>query len=357
MMMTLMTRALGVLAAAVLACPALAQITPDRLYFGINRPVPMQVMLPAQDGKVWGDLHIDLYEPGVPEPVAVAPVEQGKVDIAALFPALWTEKTHKLRYAQLVAGAEKVGPPVVLQPMVNPTAAMFYSEQLKSPYFINPQTLTPNLKPKEGQIAWVNYEKIVYTGIRAYVDQHVLIETTLGEIEFRLNPEAAPNTAFNFRHLVEGGFFTDVIFHRVVPRLPSGAPFVIQVGDPTGSGDGGPGYSIDLEPSTLPHDFGVISMARETEPNTNGSQVFVCLSREGTKALDGRYTAFGHAVRGAETIMAIAAVPLIPDAPGQDPKNRPKDPPILQRARLIDAPPYGEAPPAVTRPAEPPKSR
>lgn len=335
---------------------AFAQLTPDRIYYGINRPIPMTVALPegvAADG----DLHIDLFNPGEHEPVHAAPVEVGKVDLAALFPSLWTDKSPRVQYAQLLVGTRKIGPPVVLQPMVNPLAAMLYSEQLKTPWFIDPTTQQPNFRPRDGQIAWVRYEASSYTGIRAYVDKHVVFETTLGEIEFRLSPADAPNTVWNFRHLVEGGFYTDIIFHRIVPRLPSGQPFVIQVGDPTGLGDGGPGYSIDLEPSKLAHDFGVISMARETEPNTNGSQVFVCLSREGTRALDGRYTAFGYAVRGAETITAIAAAPLTPDPPGQDPRNRPKDPPILQRARLVDAPPYGDAPPPVQRPPEPPKAR
>ncbi len=343
---------------ALLCCctPALAQLTPDRTYYGINRAIPMKVALPA-DAVIDGDLHIDLFNPGEHEPAHAAPVEVGGVDLAALFPSLWTSTAPKVQYAQLLIGTRKVGPPVVLQPMLNPPAAMLYSEQLKTPWFIDPTTQQPSFRPRDGQIAWVRYETSTYTGLRAYIDKHIIFETTLGEIEFRLSPADAPNTAWNFRQLVDGGFYTDIIFHRIVPRLPSGQPFVIQVGDPTGIGDGGPGYSIDLEPSKLAHDFGVISMARETEPNTNGSQVFVCLSREGTRALDGRYAAFGYAVRGSDTILSIAATPLLPDPPGQDPKNRPKDPPILQRAHLTDAPPYGEAPPPAQRPPEPLKSR
>ena len=131
------------------------------------------------------------------------------------------------------------------------------------------------------------------------------------------------------------------------------------MGDPTGTGDGGPGYSIDLEPTKLPHDFGVLSMARENEPNTNGSQVFVCLSREGTQKLDGKYAAFAQAVRGADTILAIAGTPLIPDRPGTDPKNRPKDPPEKMRSapRCLDAPPFGTGPGPLARPEESTKSR
>ncbi len=350
-------------AAVVLCCgvwlvlpsgEALGQLTPDREYFGVSRPIPMRVAAPA--GKV-GDLRIELYSAGDATPVAAAPIDKGGVDLSALFPSLWAAPGTKIQYAQLVVGEEKVGPAVVLVPMRNPMAAVLYSEQQKTVWYNDPQTGVPSFKPREGQVAWVSNETATFTGLRAYTDKHVVLTTTEGEIEFRLRPDEAPNTVCNFRQLVQGGFYTDIIFHRIVPQLATGAPFVIQVGDPTGTGDGGPGYSIDLEPSRLPHDFGVISMAREVEPNTNGSQVFVCLSREGTRSLDGRYTAFGEAVSGAEVITAIAAAPLIPDAPGQDPKNRPKDPPVLLSARLVDAPPYGTGPRPVTRPPEPPKSR
>src|SRR5262245_61421729 len=343
-------------ALCVLGAPAaLAQLVPDRLYYGINRPIPMQVAIP--EGKR-GDARIDVFVAGDLTPAATSFVTKGGVDLASLFPSLWTGGTPKLQYAQLIVGQEKVGPPVVLQPMVNPQAAMLYNEQLRTSWFQDPKTRTPSFKAKDGAIAWVSNETTTYTGLRAYVDKHLVFETSLGEIEFRLRPDQAPNTCFNIRHLAEGGFYTDIIFHRVVPKVPTtGAPFVIQVGDPTGTGDGGPGYSFDLEPSKLPHDFGVLSVARETEPNTNGSQVCVCLSREGTQRLDGRYTAFAQAVRGAETILAIAATPLIPDKPGEDPKNRPKEPPMLKSARLVDAPSYGTGPAPVTRPEEPARSR
>ena len=149
------TRVLAALLSLAVAVSTHAQLKPDRLYYGINRPVPMQVSLPpAPEGKAWGDLHIDLYTPGNPEPIAVAPVEQGKIDLGALFPIMWGTTTPKVQYAQLVAGTEKVGPPVVLQPMVNPAAAMVYSESAKGPWFIDPKTLTPSFKPRDGQIAW-----------------------------------------------------------------------------------------------------------------------------------------------------------------------------------------------------------
>ncbi|MBL8877234.1 MAG: peptidylprolyl isomerase [Phycisphaerae bacterium] len=178
------------------------------------------------------------------------------------------------------------------------------------------------------------------------------METDKGVIEFQLRPDVAPNTAWNFRELVGGGFYTDIIFHRIVPKLQSGHPFVIQVGDPTATGTGGPGYNIDLEQSSLQHDFGVLSMARSGDPNSNGSQVFVCLSRPGTAFLDGNYTTFGQAISGADVIRAIAASPI-------GAEGRPTDPmPLIKTATLVDAAPYGTGPKPITpeAPSQSPES-
>jgi peptidyl-prolyl cis-trans isomerase B (cyclophilin B) len=328
-------------------CPlvAHAQLTPDREYYGINRAMPMRVKLPEREQ---GALTITLFRAGSTDPEAVAPVEAGGVDLASLFPVLWTTRAPEVMYAQASLNDQRIGPPVVLIPMTTPATAMVYSPRLGQPWFTNPQTRKPNFEAREGEIAFVPGPP-AYSGVRAFVDQHVVFDTSLGEIEFRMRPEHAPVTVCNFLALVKGGYYTDITFHRVVPRLPSGAPFVIQVGDPTGGGDGGPGFSLDLEPSRLEHDFGVLSMARDAEPNTNGAQVFVCLSREGTRTLDGKYTSFAEAVRGGETILSISATPVKGD--------RPIEPPVLHSARLVDAPPYGRSPPRVAPPSPGPRDR
>lgn len=332
---------------------ARAQLTPDRTYYGVNRTMPMSVKVPEG---VEGDARIDLFRPpelpggdeeagsgGEAAPVASAAVVPGGVNLASLFPSLWSDPTPRLLYAQLVVGESRVGPPVVLRPMVSPSRAMLYSMESGKPYYIDPATKQESIDPKKGQIVYTP-DPPSYTGIWAYVDKHVVLETSEGLIEFRMRPDQAPNTVWNFMKLVEGGFYTDIIFHRVVPRTAGGNPFVIQVGDPTGSGDGGPGYAIDLESSKLPHDFGVISMARDADPNTNGCQVFVCLSREGTMKLDGKYTSFGEAVSGERAILAIGATPVKGD--------RPVEPPVLLGARLVDAPPFGTGPRPVRRPVD-----
>lgn len=371
---------------------SLAQLVPDRLYYGVNRTIPMTVTVPAPAPKPAGtpaevtlrkdegsladatqpepdqadadeaeapalpapttiDVRIDLFDPRDENAgaVASAPVMAGAVDLAALFPVLWTSPRPTLRYAQLVVAGVEVGPPVVLQPLLEAPAAVLLNPRNRTVYFNDPQKERPNFDASQGILQWVS-EPPAYSGIRAYVDQHVRFITSAGEIDFRLLPQYAPNTVFNFRELVAGGFYTDIPVHRIVNKLPTdGQPFVFQFGDPTGTGAGGPGYTIALEPSTLPHDFGVLSMARESEPDTGGSQVFVALSRQGTMSLDGKYTAFGEAVAGAETILAIARTPVV--------NMRPPTPPTIRRAELIDAPPYSKRPPRVTRPADEPTRR
>jgi len=293
---------------------------------------------------VKGEPAIMLLEAVTAEPRRRAAVAPGAVNLAALFPALWGEgsppsATPVLVYAQLVVGEAKVGPAVVLQPM------------LDAPYspLIEP-TGEPRYRPSKG----------VYSGIRTYVEKQVVMETTLGDITFALRPDAAPNTSWNFMQLCAGGFYTDILFHRVKPLHPSGYPFVIQAGDPlqrpepadSAAGEGGPGYTVNLEPSDkLPHDFGVLCMARNNLPNSAGSQFYIALSRKGTEHLDGKYTTFGQAVAGADVILKIAAAEL---TLGTD---RPKDPPVIKRCKLVDAPPYGEGPKPVMRPADEPKGR
>jgi len=307
----------------LLAMPgiAAAQISADHPYNGIGRALWVNVHLPRG---MRGDAEIRLLQAVSAETVERAPVKDGRVDLAKLFPDLWTQKSPHVLYAQVVIGERKVGPALVLQPMQNPPISRLAADG-KTLEFV----------PDE--------DGPMYNGIRAYVDQDIVLETSLGDMRFRLRPDAAPNTVWNLRELVKGGIYTDTIFHRVVAKRADGTPFVIQGGDPTGTGSGGAGWAYPLEKSSLLHDFGVISIARSTDPNTNGCQIFVCLSREGTKHLDGRYAAFGQAIDGGQTILKIGAVPV-----GKE--DRPNDPPKIFRAKLIDAAPYGDGPKPIVRP-------
>ena len=284
---------------------ALAQIKPERTYYGVERPVPVRV-----SGK--GKLSLRAFHQGAE--VKRADVKAGTLDLTKSFPGMWAETPKGPIYVQTYSGDNPVGPALVLVPMTNPAVATQVGDGAGVPKFT----------PDEDQ-AW--------TGYRAYVDQRVVFETSLGTMEFRMRPDAAPNTVANLLSLVAGGFYDGTVIHRVVAKGRDGSPFVIQGGDPTGTGSGGPGYAIALEDSPLPHDFGVISMARSTDPNTAGSQWFVALSKAGTARLDHRYASFGELVRGADVIRKIAAVPV-------GAQDRPTNPPVLKRARLVDAPPH-----------------
>jgi peptidyl-prolyl cis-trans isomerase B (cyclophilin B) len=124
------------------------------------------------------------------------------------------------------------------------------------------------------------------------------VETERGDIELELYPEHAPKTVNNFVFLAGEGFYDGVVFHRVI------ANFVVQGGDPTGTGTGGPGYRFEdeVKGNPLKHEAGVISMAN-AGPNTNGSQFFITHSPQ--PHLNGRHTVFGKVVEGMAVVHAI----------------------------------------------------
>ena len=317
------------MSATLLATPALAQLTPDREYYGVNRSIPMTIATPPETG---GAIEIVLFDPSTGEEANRAAAARGGVDLAGLFPLLWSAPTPITLDAQLVVGDVKVGSPVVLIPMLSPRTATKTAAQNGSGIRFSPNT------------------NRTYSGIRAYADRHLVFETTAGEVELALRPDMAPNTCQHIMDLVEGGFYTDIKVHRILAPPNSEQPFVIQFGDPTGFGNGGPGVMIDLEPSELPHDFGIVSMARTADPDTNGSQVFLCLSRQGTRFLDGKYTSFGCTVRGDDTLIKL-------EQTATDTKGRASSMPVINNAYTIPAPPFGEGPECVTRPEPGPVDR
>ena len=126
----------------------------------------------------------------------------------------------------------------------------------------------------------------------------VMIESSKGVIDLELYPQHAPKTVNNFVFLAREGFYDGVSFHRVIDH------FMIQGGDPTGSGRGGPGYRFEdeVQGNPLTHETGVISMAN-AGPNTNGSQFFITHSAQ--PHLNGKHTVFGKVVKGQEIVDAI----------------------------------------------------
>lgn len=145
-----------------------------------------------------------------------------------------------------------------------------------------PQTVTDKAPDKEKEKA---------------MPTEVLIETEKGDIVFKFYPEDAPNTVDNFIKLAEKKFYDGLVFHRVEPN------FVIQGGDPKGDGTGGPGYKIKAEFNSRAHLTGAVAMARSMDPDSAGSQFYICLAR--TPHLDGQYTVFGQVTKGMDVVQSI----------------------------------------------------
>jgi cyclophilin family peptidyl-prolyl cis-trans isomerase len=145
------------------------------------------------------------------------------------------------------------------------------------------------------------------------------LHTSEGAIELELYPNDAPKTVENFIKLSQDGFYNGVIFHRVIPD------FMIQGGDPTGTGTGGPGYEFEDEFNEHKVVRGALAMAN-AGPNTNGSQFFI-VTAEATPWLDGKHTVFGRVTSGMEVVDRIAQA-------DRDANDRPRETISIERVEL-----------------------
>jgi peptidyl-prolyl cis-trans isomerase B (cyclophilin B) len=127
--------------------------------------------------------------------------------------------------------------------------------------------------------------------------KHVKIETEHGEMIIELYPDVAPNHVASFKALIAKGYYDGLIFHRVMPD------FMAQGGDPSGTGRGGPGYTIKAEFNDRKHLRGTLSMARTHDPDSAGSQFFICFVPY--PSLDGQYTVFGQVTQGLDVLDKI----------------------------------------------------
>jgi cyclophilin family peptidyl-prolyl cis-trans isomerase len=147
------------------------------------------------------------------------------------------------------------------------------------------------------------------------------LHTSEGAIELELFPDDAPKTVDNFVKLSGDGFYDGVTFHRVIPD------FMIQGGDPTGTGMGGPGYEFEDEFNEHRVARGALAMAN-AGPNTNGSQFFI-VTAEATPWLDGKHTVFGRVTSGMDVVDRISGV-------DRDANDRPREPVTIERVELGD---------------------
>jgi peptidyl-prolyl cis-trans isomerase B (cyclophilin B) len=162
-----------------------------------------------------------------------------------------------------------------------------------------------------------------------------VIKTNEGEMVVEFWTDAAPNTIENFKKLARQGFYDGTIFHRIVKG------FMIQGGDPNSKdtakessyGQGGPGYEIKAEFNNHSHDRGVISMARGPDPDSAGSQFFICLAP--VRRLNGQYTTFGKLIKGDDVLDKIGNTPVERNAQGE--MSKPTKRVVIESVKIVPA--------------------
>jgi peptidyl-prolyl cis-trans isomerase B (cyclophilin B) len=165
--------------------------------------------------------------------------------------------------------------------------------------------------------AEIKSKKFTQEEIKKMADTKAVIETKFGNIELKFFPDVAPNHVNNFIELAKKGFYDGTIFHRVIPG------FMVQGGDPNSKnankathGTGGPGYTVKAEFSDKHHKRSILSMARAQDPNSAGSQFFICVAD--APFLDKQYTVFGEVVSGMDVVDKIVSQP-------RDPRDNPNE--------------------------------
>jgi peptidyl-prolyl cis-trans isomerase B (cyclophilin B) len=166
-------------------------------------------------------------------------------------------------------------------------------------------------------------------------DEVAVMKTSEGEMVFQFWTDAAPATIENFKKLAKSGFYDGTSFHRIVNG------FMIQGGDPLTKdlanedrfGTGDPGYKVKAEFNEHKHERGVLSMARSSDPNSAGSQFFICLAA--VRHLDGQYTTFGKMIKGEDVLEKIARTPVVMSSSGE--KSKPTKRVTIESLKIVPA--------------------
>ncbi len=188
-----------------------------------------------------------------------------------------------------------------------------------SPATGTPQPSVTCTQPAASPLQWSQAPAMQIDSSKSY---SAVIHTSAGDITIGLWASKAPRTVNNFVFLAEHCFYNGVIFHRVIQT------FMVQTGDPTGTGSGGPGYQFaDELPPPQPYAPGIVAMAN-SGPDTNGSQFFICTGPDAANLNSvPNYTEFGSVTGGTAVVQAIAASPVGPGNPGEN--SRPLNPPQI----------------------------
>jgi cyclophilin family peptidyl-prolyl cis-trans isomerase len=255
----------------------MSALTPTRVWYAPDQPILIDVKAGREVSLVLTELSGKMVESK-----GATKVADGKqVDLRQLFPLMNSATGAYILYAVLPDEDESkfIGTPLVLTVRHDPRRA-------------------PPHMPMVTKVEPLQYASV---------------KTSEGEVVIAFYYDVAPHTVDNFIKLAEEGFYNGLNFHRIVPN------FVIQTGDPVGDSTGGPGYQIQAEFNDRPHEAGVVSMSRASDPmersgamprpefaNSGGSQFFICLDYKNTRQLDGRYTAFGKVITGMDVAKKIA---------------------------------------------------
>ena len=212
----------------------------------------------------------------------------------------------------------------------------------KIPYFdlskgFNIPGIIPKNMPLANQFVLLTYEiESIKQKAKDYSpepvseDDIVILETNRGTMKLKLFPDVAPNHCKNFKKLANSGFYDKTTFHRIIPGfMIQGGDINSRDNDPKNDGHGGPGWTVDAEFNEISHKRGILSMARSTDPNSAGSQFFICVAD--APHLDGQYTVFGEVIEKVHIVDHIVNTPTeydqairlskesIPE--GEDPDN------------------------------------
>jgi peptidyl-prolyl cis-trans isomerase B (cyclophilin B) len=186
-----------------------------------------------------------------------------------------------------------------------------------------------------GAVAFAADEKKEEKSLMNSSNEVAVIKTSEGDMVVQFWTDAAPNTIENFKKLARQGFYDGTTFHRIVKE------FMIQGGDPNSKdpakensyGQGGPGYQIKAEFNDHSHDRGVISMARSSDPDSAGSQFFICLAP--VHRLDHQYTTFGKLIKGQDVLEKIGDIPVTRNSMGEP--SKPSKRVVIESIKIVPA--------------------
>ena len=283
----------------VCAVLAVATLIPTKGWFAPSQPIQIQVKAEGEQELVLTDFNGRALESKVPAVVA----GEKTVNLHDLYAQVATPGTYVLYLTAKDGGAAAfVGTPLVI--------SVREDRRRGAP----PGPMAVRVEPL----------------------RYAVIHTAHGPMTVAFYYDVAPRTVQVFQSLAEDGFYDGLTFHRVIPG------FVIQGGDPRGDGSGSPGFMTDAEFSTRPHEQGVLSMARNTDPNEGpgvmprpeyadsaGSQFMIALDSQNTRVLDGKYTVFGRVIEGMGVVARIAEAPLADER-----SERPKEPQVIEKIEV-----------------------